>query len=169
MASEEAYKIVLLGETKVGKSSILNQYCFGKFDPNIPTSATATYGKKEIKSDEGNLIILDIWDTSGLEKYRSVAKIFFKDSKANILVYDPTNEKSFKELKEFWYVQVKGLNSVLAVVANKCDLNEKKVKDEEGKEFAESIGAIFASVSAKDNIGIPTLFEQVLQAIKNKK
>ena len=104
-----------------------------------------------------------------MEKYRSVAKIFFKDSKANILVYDPTDEKSFKELKEFWYVQVKGLNSVLAVVANKCDLNEKKVKDEEGKEFAESIGAIFASVSAKDNIGIPTLFEQVLQAIKNKK
>ena len=122
-----------------------------------------------MKLDESKSVTLDIWDTAGLEKYRSLAKIFFRDSNAVIIVYDPTDEKSFKELKEFWYCQVKDLNKVLAVVANKCDLDEKKIKDEEGKEFAESIGAIFASVSAKDNIGLSTLFEQIVQAIKNKK
>ena len=169
MASEEVYKIVLIGETKVGKTCILSQYCNGKFDPNTPTSLTAQYMKKEMKLDESKSIILDIWDTAGLEKYRSLAKIFFRDSNAVIIVYDTTDEKSFKELKEFWYCQVKDLNKVLAVVANKCDLDEKKIKDEEGKEFAESIGAIFASVSAKDNIGLSTLFEQIVQAIKNKK
>ena len=169
MASEENYKVVLIGETKVGKTCIVNQYCNGKFDPNIPTSLTAQYVKKEIKIDESKSLILDIWDTAGLEKYRSLAKIFFRDSMAVILVYDPTDEKSFKELKEFWYSQVKDLNQVLAVVANKCDLDEKKIKDEEGKQFAESISAIFASVSAKDNIGLSDLFEQIGQAIKNKK
>ena len=169
MASEENYKVVLIGETKVGKTCIVNQYCNGNFDPNTPTSLTAQYIKKEIKIDESKSLILDIWDTAGLEKYRSLAKIFFRDSMAVILVYDPTDEKSFKELKEFWYSQVKDLNQVLAVVANKCDLEEKKIKDEEGKQFAESISAIFASVSAKDNIGLSDLFEQIGQAIKNKK
>ena len=85
-----------------------------------------------------------------------------------ILVYDSTNEKSFKELKEFWYNQVKDLKQILAIVANKCDLTEKKVKDEEGKEFADSVGAIFASVSAKENIGIKELFEKVGEAIKKE-
>ena len=72
------------------------------------------------------------------------------------------------ELKEFWLSQVKDLNLTLAVVANKCDLSEKKVKDEEGKGFADSIGAIFATVSAKENIGIQELFQKIAEGVKNK-
>ena len=72
-------------------------------------------------------------------------------------------------MKEYWYNQVKSLNAIIAVVASKCDLSEKKVKEEEGKEFADSIGAIFASVSSKENIGIAALFEKVGDAVKNEK
>ena len=169
MTSPEILKIVLLGESKVGKTCIMNQYFQGKFDPDIPPSTTPSMSRKEINFLDNTKITADTWDTPGLTKYRSLAKIFFKDAKAVILVYDPTDENSFKELKEFWYDQVKALNLILAVVANKCDLEEKKVKDEEGKEFADSIGAIFASVTAKDNIGISQLFEKIAEAIKNKK
>ena len=98
-----------------------------------------------------------------------MARIFLQEAKAVILVYDPTNENTFKELKEYWYNQAKSLNAIIAVVASKCDLSEKKVKEEEGKEFADSIGAIFASVSSKENIGITALFEKVGGAVKNEK
>ena len=169
MTSPEIFKIVLVGESKVGKTCIINQYSQGKFDPDTQPSLTAVFCKKEINLPDNTKISAHIYDTAWLPKYRSLAKIFFKDAEAVILVYDPTDENSFKELKEFWNDQVKAFNLILAVGANKCDLKEKKVKDEEGKEFADSIGAIFASVTAKDNIGISQLFEKIAEAIKNKK
>ena len=110
---------------------------------------------------------LDLWDTTGMKSHRPLIKIFYKDTKAVILVYASTSESSFNELKEYWYNEIKSLNAIIAVAANKCDLNEKKVKDEEGKEFADSIGAIFASISAKNNIGIRELIQKVAEAIKN--
>ena len=168
MSSPEPIKVVFIGESKVGKSSILDMYLNGKFNPEIQPSSTAQFFRKEVNlADKGN-ITLDIWDTSGATKYRNLAKIFLQDAKAALLVYDLTDENTFKELKEFWYGQVKDLNLTLAVVANKCDLSEKKVKDEEGKEFADSIGAIFATVSAKENFGIQELFQKIAEAVKNK-
>ena len=168
MSSPEPIKVVFTGESKVGKSSIQDLYINGKFNPEIQPSSTAQFFRKEVNfADKGN-ITLDIWDTSGATKYRNLAKIFLKDAKAALLVYDLTDENTFKELKDFWYSQVKDLNLTLAVVANKCDLSEKKVKDEEGKGFADSIGAIFSTVSAKENIGIQELFQKIAEAVKNK-
>ena len=168
MSSGEEIKVVFLGESMVGKTNILSQFIDGKFNPESQQSLTAQFFRKKISLPDKSTISIDLWDTAGLEKYRNISKIFFKDAKAVILVYDSTNEKSFKELKEYWYNQVKDLKQVLAIVANKCDLAEKKVKDEEGKEFADSVGAIFASVSAKENIGITELIQKVGEAIKKE-
>ena len=166
MASNEFNKLVLLGESDVGKTSILKLFDKGKFLPNVESTNGASYINKKITLPDNNTIDVDIWDTSGQKKYRALTKFFYKDAKGVILVYDPTREESFQELKEYWYQEIKYLNLALAVVANKSDLDEKKVKDEDGKKFAESIGAIFASVSAKDNIGITTLFERIAQNIQ---
>ena len=168
MTSSEIIKVVLLGESKVGKTSIFNQYKDGKFNPDIQPSDTAFFIRKELNLADKGKTTLDIWDVAGATKYRNLAKIFLKDAHAAILVYDLTDENSFKELKEFWYSQVKDLNLVLYVVANKCDLSEKKVKDEEVKGFADSIGAGFATISAKENIGIQELIEKIAEAAKNK-
>ena len=169
MTSSEITKVILLGESKVGKTSIFNQYKDGKFNPDIQPSDTAFFIRKELNLADKGKTTLDIWDVAGATKYRNLAKIFLKDAHAAILIYDLTDENSFKELKEFWYSQVKDLNLVLYVVANKCDLSEKKVKDEEGKGFADSIGAGFATVSAKENVGIQELIEKIAEAAKNKK
>ena len=168
MTSSEIIKVVLLGESKVGKTSILYRYQEGKFNPDIQPSNSAQFFRKELNLADKGKATLDIWDMAGATKYRSLAKIFLKDAHAAILVYDLTDENSFKELKEFWYSQVKDLNLVLYVVANKCDLGEKKVKDEEGKGFADSIGAGFTTVSAKENVGIQELIEKIAEAVKNK-
>ena len=147
MTSSEIIKVVLLGESKVGKTSILYQYQEGKFNPDVQPSNTAQFFRKELNLADKGKATLDIWDMSGATKYRSLAKIFLKDAHAAILVYDLADENSFKELKEFWYSQV---------------------KDEEGKGFADSIGAGFATVSAKDNVGIQELIEKIAEAAKNK-
>ena len=103
------FKIVLLGESGVGKTSIIQRYTKDKFeDEQIPTKC-ASFDTKIIKLDEfiESYIKLNIWDTAGQEKYRALSKIFYKDASAAILVYDITNKKSFDEIKEYWYNQVK--------------------------------------------------------------
>ena len=167
MTTQKSFKIIFTGETKVGKSSIISQYALGIFDPQILQSLTSQYITREIKLSDNSLVTVDIWDVAGDIKYRSLSKIFAKDAKAIILTYDITDENTFKELKDFWYNTHKDFGAILFVVANKCDLENKKVKDEEGEEFAKSIGASFFSVSAKDNIGISNLFEKIAEALRH--
>ena len=157
-------KVVFAGETKVGKTSVIEQYVLGTFNPEKESSNGGKYYSKEIKLSDNSLVSLDIWDFGGDPKYRSLSKFFAEGAKAIILTYDITDENTFKELKDFWYNTHKGFGAILFVVANKCDLEDKKVKDEEGEEFAKSIGASFFSVSAKDNIGISNLFEKIAEA-----
>ena len=169
--SDEIYRVVLLGKQATGKTCIIAQFINGSFDPGTISSLTAQFIRKTIQFADGRTITLDIWDTAGQEKYRAIAKIYYKEARAVILVYDITDESSFKEMKEYWYEQVKlyaKKDVIFAVAANKNDLDEeRKISDEEGKKFANEIGAIFASTSAKNADGIQALFDNVGQKILN--
>ena len=169
--SDEIYRVVLLGKQATGKTCIIAQFINGSFDPGTISSLTAQFIRKTIQFADGRNITLDIWDTAGQEKYRAIAKIYYKEARAVILVYDITDESSFNEMKEYWYEQVKLFarkDVIFAVAANKNDLNEeRKVSDEEGKKFADEIGAIFVSTSAKNADGIQALFDNVGQKILN--
>ena len=166
MNEPESIKVVLVGESGVGKTSIISQFVSNKFDPHRETSLSAQFVSKNVKfSDLGKEIKFDIWDTVGQEKYRSLAKIFYKDAKIIVFVYDITTEYSFKELKNYWYEETKSNsdgNPILAVVGNKVDLyQDQKVTNNEGREFADKIGAIFQLTSAKNDSGINTLFDNI--------
>ncbi len=169
--SDEIYRVVLLGKQATGKTCIIAQFINGSFDPGTISSLTAQFIRKTIQFADGRNITLDIWDTAGQEKYRAIAKIYYKEARAVILVYDITDESSFKEMKEYWYEQVKlyaKKDVIFAVAANKNDLDEeRKISDEEGRKFANEIGAIFASTSAKSASGIQALFDNVGQKILN--
>ena len=160
-------KVVLLGESGVGKTSIINMFTSGKYDPDVGSSLSAQFTSKTIEfKDLKRTIKFDIWDTAGQEKYRSLAKIFYKEAKVIGLCYDITNKTSFIELKNYWYehetkTSVDG-NPIFAVIGNKNDLYERKqVSDEEGKAFAKEINAIFQVTSAKTDSGINLLFENI--------
>ena len=165
--SPETIKVVLLGESGVGKTSIISQFISGVFDANVISSITAQFISKTVEyKDIGKSLRFDIWDTAGQEKFRSLAKIFYKDAKIIILVYDIISRKNFKELKDYWYEQQTKLNAdkdpIFAVVANKSDLYaNQQVTDEEGRAFAESINAIFQPTSAKSDSGITDLFQNL--------
>ena len=162
----EAVKVVLLGESAVGKTCIISQFIDNKFDQSILSSLSAQFVSKTIEYiDYGKTIKFDIWDTVGQERFRSMAKIFYKDAKVIILVYDITSLKSFDALQNYWYEEIKincGAPPLIAVVGNKTDLYEdQKVDNSKAKEFAKKIGAIFQLTSAKKNDGIQNLFDNI--------
>ena len=165
-APSQEVKVVLLGESGVGKSSIIKQYVTHTFDPDIDSSISSKYISKIVNvSDEQKKLKFNLWDTAGQEKYRSLAKIFYKDARIIILVYSINNAKSYEEMKKYWYQEVKtnGLsNAIYAVVGNKHDLyNTSQVNEKEAMEWADSIGGIFQLTSAKTNSGIDTLFQNL--------
>ena len=169
MEINNGYKVVLLGESGVGKTCIIEQFISGKFDDNTIATLTAQFYRKTFEFPGDKNITLDIWDTAGQEKFRALTRIFYKNAKAVILVYDITDNRSFDEIKNYWYEQVKQnchSDVIIAIAANKCDLYEQRqVSDEEGEEFAESLGALFASTSAKNDSGITKLFENIASRI----
>ena len=108
MSDTESIKVVLLGESGVGKTSIISQFTTHTFDPHRETSLSAQFISKTTEfPDLGQSIKFDIWDTVGQEKYRSLAKIFYKDARVIIFVYDITTANSFQSIKDYWYNETK--------------------------------------------------------------
>jgi small GTP-binding protein len=99
-------KVVLIGESGVGKTSIFSRYIEDKFEHEVNSTASASFLKKYEKFNN-KLIEIDVWDTAGQEQYRSFTNLFYKNAKIVLLVYDMTNRKSFENIKNYWYKQVK--------------------------------------------------------------
>ena len=103
-----ACKVVLIGESGVGKTSIITRYISDTFSSTLSPTSGANFTTKTVDIKEYNQKIkFEIWDTAGQEKYRSLAKVFYKNSSACILVYDITRRNSFEELKNFWINEIK--------------------------------------------------------------
>ena len=163
-SNAESLKVVLLGESGVGKTSIISQLMEQEFNDEQTATTGATFSTKTMVFDNKG-ICFEIWDTAGQEKYRALTKMFYKDAGAAILVYDITRQASFEELKNYWANQVREnapKKIVLAVAANKSDLIDTEQVDEKtGRAFAKEIGAIFKSTSAKNQKGIEELFKDI--------
>ncbi len=165
MADNITCKVVLVGESGVGKTCIIQRYVNDQYSENTESTITSTYTYKTINYEKYNKSIsFDIWDTAGQELYRAMAKNFYLNAAIGILVYDIRRKDSFNQLKEYWYEQLKTSgedNMVFGVAGNKCDLFQKgEVSEEEGKKFAKSINAVFQLTSCKESIGIDELFKQ---------
>ena len=144
-------KVILIGDSGVGKTNLINIATGNRFDINEKTTIASNYSVKKMVINEKEYII-KLWDTIGQEKFRQLSKIFFSNSKIVILVYDITNKVSFEALPN-WLKDVEeeiGLDFVRGVVANKMDLYlNEEIKENEGEEYAKSINAKFLATSAK--------------------
>ena len=172
-ALDKKIKVILLGESGVGKTSIIFKYVKDHFTERTRPTIGSTYMQKDIIRD--NITYkLNIWDTSGQERYHSITKLFIQKADIVILVYSIDDERSLKNI-DYWYNEVTdmlGDKFVLSIVGNKYDLFDDEIDDipqEEGEKIAKEKNAIFKLISAKeDKKGIDTLFEQLLDEYLNK-
>ena len=170
-SNSESIKIVLIGESGVGKTSIISQFVNQVFQEDVESSSSGTYNSKTLIYDNNKVLKLEIWDTAGQEKYRSLASMFYKEASAAILVYDITRKDSFEQIQRYWASQIKEnspSNIILALCGNKSDLiEEEKVDEEEARNYAKEINAIFYPTSAKNDSGITDLFLQIAKKYTN--
>ena len=159
-------KAILVGESQTGKTCLLNKLISNIFIENPGSTNVAENLEKDFTVND-KTVTLDIWDTAGQEKFRSLNKIFFKDAEIAFLVYDITKKKTFEEIKNFWVDQVRtfsGENTLFVLVGNKADLYTKEeVNENTGQEFANEINAVFGQTSAKHGTGITDLFQTAIE------
>ena len=165
MSEVESFKVVLVGESGVGKTSIITQFIDQTFQEDQQSTTGGTFSTKSVLCDNGKVLKFEIWDTAGQERYRALTKMFYKDANAAVLVYDITRKDSFEEMQNYWANQIKECSPqgiILAVAANKSDLIDQEVVDEgTARKFAEDLGAIFVSTTAKVIEPINDLFIQI--------
>ena len=165
---EENIKVILIGDSGVGKTNLINVSSGGSFNENEKSSLTASYLKKVITINNEKYT-LSLWDTIGQEKLRSLSKLFFKNSKIVIYVYDITNLESFNGL-ESWNKDVKEMvgdddTIIKAIVGNKQDLYlSEKVSEDTALNYASTLNAKFKLTSAKtDPKGFNSFLEELLK------
>ena len=169
-------KLALVGDSGVGKSSIIGRYVSGMFLDNCQSTTGPSFSKKLYEKD-GKSICLNIWDTVGQEKYRAIGKNFYKDAYIICLVFDITQKQSFENIKEVWYPDIKKHGEkyiILSIIGNKCDkVEDENVDEKEVTSFAEEIGALCFLVSALNGDKIDSLFDTLAEnylssELKNK-
>lgn len=158
------FKVVLLGEGCVGKTSIVLQYVEGQYNSEHITTIQASFLNKKLQLPTGDEVLLNIWDTAGQERFHALSPIYYRGSQGAILVYDITEADSFQKVKK-WVRELKrmlGSDIILIIAGNKCDLSEERtVTEQEAVEYAHSVGAHYIETSAKINVNIDKLFEEL--------
>ena len=164
------FKIMVIGESKVGKTSVIKKYTQNKFGGVYLTTVGVDFQDKIINIDDRK-IRLQIWDTAGQERFRNITKNYFNSSNGFLLIYDITDKESLEHLN-FWNAQIQ-LNapakSKSVLLGNKCDLEgSRAVSIEEGKIFAEKNKIKFFETSAKNGTNIDQAFEYLANEIYNE-
>ena len=161
-------QVVLLGEGRVGKTSLLLRYVKDSFSDSQAPTVQATYLSKTVKLENDARVTLNVWDTAGQERFHALGPIYYRDADAAVLVYDITDADSFARVKT-WVKelrQIAGGEISLAVCANKSDLERSRsVSTSDGEAYAKSIGASFFSASAKAGKGVEQVFASVAKAL----
>ncbi|ORZ09920.1 ras family-domain-containing protein [Absidia repens] len=163
-------KLLLIGDSGVGKSCLLLRFSDDSFTPSFITTIGIDFKIRTIELD-GKRIKLQIWDTAGQERFRTITTAYYRGAMGILLVYDVTDERSFGNVRN-WFSNIEqhaneGVNKIL--IGNKCDMEEKRVvTKEQGEALANELGIQFMETSAKANIGVEEAFFDLARDIKKR-
>lgn len=166
-------KLLIIGESCVGKSSLLTQYVEEEFSLNHTTTIGVEYKQKSLKMEDGNSIRVQIWDTAGTTRYNTITPNYYRNVDGILLVFDISNKKSF-EMVNFWINEVNEKTDVskidLLLVGNKIDLEEnREVEKQKAAKVAEDIGILYVETSAKTLDATRVAFDQLVAKILKRK
>ena len=165
-------RIILVGDSNVGKTSLINRFMGNDFQENYQCTINVDFKIKTITFSSSIAAELKIWDTCGQERYRAMTRQYFKDALGIVLVFDISDLNSFKNLS-FWMKEIKNYSNSnikpqIILVANKIDLKDRKVTIETGKEFANKNKIMYVETSAKEGLNIDSPFEKLSNVLINK-
>eukprot|EP00927_Polykrikos_kofoidii_P032304 TRINITY_DN27567_c0_g1_i1.p1 TRINITY_DN27567_c0_g1~~TRINITY_DN27567_c0_g1_i1.p1 ORF type:complete len:227 (+),score=50.28 TRINITY_DN27567_c0_g1_i1:321-1001(+) len=167
MNSIPKHKIVLLGDGRAGKTSLVRRYMYDAFEDDVVATVGMDFQSKSVHLED-RTVRLQLWDTAGQERFRSLIPSYIRDAAGAVIVYDVTNRSSFSAVPE-WLDAVRterGNSAVVALVGNKIDISEERVvPTEEGKAQAEQFGLLFVETSAKAGSNVAELFRDVASAV----
>lgn len=162
---QNKYKVVVLGNINVGKTSIVTHYMMGNFYPSYKPTVGIDFMSKTLYMED-TIVRMQIWDSAGQERFRSLIPGYIRDSSVAIVVYDVTDRESFEELLYWVELVKKERDLAMVVVGNKIDLcDQRVVKFDEGKAYAQENDAIFFETSAKDGQQIEKLFNEIAKTL----
>ncbi|KAF9354456.1 GTP-binding protein [Mortierella sp. AD094] len=163
-------KLLLIGDSGVGKSCLLLRFSDDSFTPSFITTIGIDFKIRTIELD-GKRIKLQIWDTAGQERFRTITTAYYRGAMGILLVYDVTDERSFSNIRN-WFSNIEqhaseGVNKIL--IGNKCDMPDKKViSKDQGQALADEFGIKFLETSAKSNICVEEAFFSLARDIKKR-
>ncbi|KAJ2725740.1 GTP-binding protein [Coemansia sp. Benny D115] len=163
-------KLLLIGDSGVGKSCLLLRFSDDQFTPSFITTIGIDFKIRTIEVD-GKRIKLQIWDTAGQERFRTITTAYYRGAMGILLVYDVTDERSFNNIDN-WHMNVEqhaseGVNKIL--IGNKCDIEDRRaVAKERGQALADKLGIKFKETSAKSNYQVEDAFIELASDIKKR-
>ena len=166
------YKIILVGDPGVGKTSIMTKFVSNEFQNTYLSTIGVEFKSKEIHINNNTCARLKIWDTCGQEKFRAITRQYFKNSEGVFVVFDLTNKETIKKL-DIWMKDIKDNidnDYFIFLIGNKSDVKERDLTiAEEAKQFAINKKINYYEVSAKTGSGIYNIFEKMASKLINKK
>ena len=170
--SDRRYKICLLGEGRVGKTSILLRFVRGAFDDRQTSTISASCFDKQVPIGGGDSVRVSLWDTAGQERFHALGPLYYRDADGALLVYDITDEQSFARVRE-WVKELRkmlGEDIVIAIAGNKADMEKSRNVDrEEALRYTLSVGGVHHLTSAKSGAGIAEAFSELLKRVVARK
>ena len=172
MEEEIVYKVLLLGDSSVGKTCFLLRYCDKSFQDVHLSTIGLDYRLKTITLKNNKNIKLQIWDTAGQDRFRAITKNYYKSANGVLLIYDISNLQTYENVKN-WISQIReeaNPNVIIYLVGNKIDLPKEKrvVNIEDGEKIAEEFEIKFKEASAKSGTNVNEIFEELVEQIDEK-
>eukprot|EP00700_Malawimonas_jakobiformis_P003064 EC725526.1.p1 GENE.EC725526.1~~EC725526.1.p1 ORF type:complete len:222 (+),score=16.82 EC725526.1:48-668(+) len=167
--TEHLFKIIVIGDSGVGKSSLLNRFVDDQFSPNFIQTIgvdfkikTMLYNQKQVR--------LQLWDTAGQERFKAITRAYYKGADGILIIYDVTYPPSFYHVKD-WLEDIYRYSpkrACICMIGNKCDL-KRSVDLPSAQEMSKSLGLPLLETSAKDSVNVEKAFEMLVQQIMDKR
>ncbi|KZV69747.1 ras-domain-containing protein [Peniophora sp. CONT] len=168
MSKQLQYKLVLLGESAVGKSSLVLRFVKDQFDDYRESTIGAAFLTQTVSLDDGTTVKFEIWDTAGQERYKSLAPMYYRNANCAVVVYDITQAASLEKARN-WIRELQRQadpSIVIALCGNKADLAARRqVSQEEAQKYADEEGLMWTETSAKTGEGVADIFTAIAKKL----